>query len=231
MSSSHTTSVLLVGARLRNIDRMIAALKNAGAELYFAEGLADAGKLMGSIDFDVIVCHSEFSQRNPAEFSGLMYSARNIAGIPLVVAGEPLAGIDGVFASLRDGAADFCSEHFHPDAFIGKLVWIIEKGSSERARRRRYELLRRSQMQTLEIVRETALMFDGLDSDRDDFDERVEIGLAMIAGLAGILREQIKIVDNWFDVQSRTGGQPPVDPAAIESERSTARNAELALLV
>jgi len=209
---------------------MIETLNRLGAVLFHAEGLRDAEDLLRSVDLDLVVCDPEFVQYAPDQFSALLDQAREIAGVPLVVAGEPAAGADGVFTALRDGAADFWSEHFNSDAFIGKLLWMIEKGNADHALRRRYESLRRNQLQTVEIVRATASMFEGLEDDHGDLlEERVEMGLKMIESLANIVHEQITIVDSWFGVQSAGDEQVAATCSGKEIEEQTAAIAEMAL--
>jgi PleD family two-component response regulator len=206
MNISHTdTHVLLIGRGLRQIDRMIETLNLVGAELFFAEDATEGLRLMSLEPPDLVVCHVDLPDADAADLCSAIRSSSRLKRIPIVFAGESKSGVDGVFKALNAGADDFISQHFDPDAFLAKLVWMMEQRSDENAQRERYESLRRSQIQTLEIVRETAAMFrtmnvDGVAGCEDaaHFEERIEMGLGMIAGLTNVLEEQIKAADSWF---------------------------------
>jgi DNA-binding response OmpR family regulator len=207
MNISHTdTKVLLIGRGLRHIDRMIETLSLVGAELYFADDAAEGLHLMDLEPPDLVICDVDLPGSDAADLCSAIRSNASLKQIPVLFAGEAKSGVAGVFAALNAGADDFISQHFDPNAFLAKVVWMMEQRSDEKARRERYEALRRSQIQTLEIVRETAEMFRSLSTDHCleepvHLDERIEMGLGMIAGLTNVLEEQIKAADSWFGTQ------------------------------
>jgi len=211
MNISHTdTKVLLIGRGLRQIDRMIETLNQVGAELLFADDATEGLRLMGLQAPDLIVCDVELPDAAAADLCSAIRSSVRLKQIPLLFAGESKSGVAGVFKALNAGADDFISQGFDPDAFLAKIVWMMEQRSDENAQRERYESLRRSQVQTLEIVRETAAMFRTMNADRVTSDEdvahlgeRIEMGLGMIAGLTNVLEEQIKAADGWFGTRTR----------------------------
>lgn len=231
MHISHTdTKVLLIGRGLRQIDRMIETLDRVGAELIFADDATEGLHLMASQAPDLILCDIELPDAEAADLCAAIRSSTRLTKIPLLFAGESKTGVAGVFNALNAGADDLISLGFDPDAFLAKIVWIMEQRSDENAQRERYESLRRSQVQTLEIVRETAAMFrtmnaDSLSSEEDanHLVERIEMGLGMIAGLTNVLEEQMKAADSWFGTLPR-----PFDPI-VEASSPADFEGELSL--
>lgn len=204
MNISHTdTKVLLVGRGLRHIDRMIETLNLVGAELFFADNGAEGLHLISLDPPDFVICDVDLPGTDAADLCSAIRSNSTLNQIPVLFAGETKNGVAGVFKALNAGADDFITQHFDPNAFLAKVVWMMEQRSDKKVRREHYESLRRSQMQTLEIVRETAEMFrsltaDGSPEEAEHTDERIEMGLGMIAGLTNVLEEQIKAADSWF---------------------------------
>jgi DNA-binding response OmpR family regulator len=204
MKISHTnTKVLLIGRHIRHIDRMIETLNLVGAELFFADDAAEGLHLMSLEPPDFVVCDIDLPDTEAADLCSAIRSSFTLKRVPVLFAGDTSNGVAGIFKALNAGADDFITQHFDPNAFLAKVVWIMEQRSDETARRERYESLRRSQMQTLEIVRETAEMFQSLELDGSvevpmQTDERVEMGLRMIAGLTNLIEEQIRASDGWF---------------------------------
>lgn len=202
MNISHTdTQVLLIGRGLRNIDRMIETLDLVGAELFFADDATEGLRLMSLDPPDFVICDVDLPDADAADLCSAVRSSVRLKRIPVLFAGKSNNGVADVFKALNAGADDFITQHFDPNAFLAKVVWMMEQRSDENSRRERYESLRRRQIQTLEIVRETAAMFRNIDGSFEEpvnIDERIEMGLGMIAGLTNVLEEQIRAVDSWF---------------------------------
>ena len=184
---------------------MIEALNMVGANLAFADDACEGLRLMNLDPPDFIICSAKLPDQDAAGLCSAIRSNEKLQQTPILFAGEMTSGITGVFRALDAGADDFITQHFDADAFLAKVIWMMEQRSDENARREQYESLRKSQMQTLEIVRETAAMFRSLEVDIHSTDEgcslineRIEMGLGMIAGLANVLEEQIEAADSWF---------------------------------
>jgi DNA-binding response OmpR family regulator len=233
MNISHTdTHVLLVGRGLRQIDRMIETLNLVGAELFFADDATEGLRLMSLDAPDLVICHVDLPDADGVDLCSAIRSSTRLKRIPVLFAGESKNGVAGVFKALNAGADDFITQHFDPDAFLAKVVWMMEQRSDETARRERYESLRKTQIQTLEIVRETAAMFRSLNVDGSfeepaHVEERIEMGLGMIAGLTNVLEEQIKAADSWFG--TRDDDNIVVDLAYRDRIRTAPENQELLL--
>ena len=231
MNISHTdTKVLLIGRGLRHIDRMIETLNLVGAELFFADDAFEGLQLMYLDPPDFVICDVDLPGTGASDLCSAVRSNSALKQIPVLFAGESKSGVAGIFKALNAGGDDFITQHFDPNAFLAKVVWQMEQRSDEKARRERYESLRRSQMQTLEIVRETAEMFRSFTSDRSseelgNIDERIEMGLGMIAGLTNVVEEQIKAADSWFGSHEEVDA---IDPELCLSHAFSGRELSLA---
>lgn len=203
---SHTeTKVLLIGRGLLKIDRMIETLNMVGAEVIFADDATEGIKLMCFADPTFVVCHTDLRDADAAELCKAVRANKRLSRTPFILAGDPTGGIDAVFNALNAGVDDILTEHFSADHFLAKLVWMMQQRSGRNALRNRFESLKRSQTQTLAIVRQTADLFASLAGDElhnsaaPSSDERIDIGLEMITGLANLLEEQISAADAWLD--------------------------------
>lgn len=230
--NSHTeTKVLLIGRGLLQIDRMIETLNMVGAEVIFADDATEGIKLMCFGDPNLVVCHTALPDADAAELCKAVRANKRLSRTPFILAGDPNGGIDGVFNALCAGVDDFLTEHFSADHFLAKLIWMVQQRSGRDALRNRFEALRRSQTQTLAIVRQTADLFSSLAADDlsgssliSSSDERIKIGLEMISGLANLVEEQINAADTWFETEIGPA------PAMISDQRAFGRNAIESLL-
>lgn len=200
------TKVLLVGRGLRKIDQMIDALNMAGVELMLADDAAEGLKMLCLESPDLVVCQIDLADGQAAEFCRTVRSNPRFAKTPFIFAGGSLDGMNDVFRALDAGADDLFTEHFSSEHFLAKLVWMIEQKSLESALFEQYLNMRRRQSQTIGIIKETSELFQRLELERRSnsssgysvIEQKIEVGMGLISGLAGILEEQIKAVDTWF---------------------------------
>lgn len=207
------TKILLIGAGLRNIDLMIDTLNMVRAAIVFADDGAEGLRILARETPDLVICEPDLPDCSGTELCSLIRSDERLAGMPVVFAGASNGGIKAVFDALNAGADDYLAAHFDANHFLAKLVWLIEQRNADGIKKRQYDELRRRQLQTLEILKETSNVFRTISIDAAlsatqpyrVIDQRIEVGLGMIAGLANLLQEQIETVGFWFETQS---GQP-----------------------
>lgn len=199
------TKILLIGRGLRKIERMIDTFNMVGADLLFADDAQEGLMLMSFERPDFVICDSELPEEAAADLCRTIRSDSSLRDTPVVFAGEASHGVNAVISALNAGADDFLTEHFDPGNFLAKVIWMMDQKTDEIVQRREYENLRRRQLQTLDIVRQTSELFSVLANDRAmsgdpdvTNDQRIELGLEMIKSLAGILEEQIEAVDGLF---------------------------------
>jgi len=217
------TRILLIGRGLRNIDTMIDAFHRVGAELLFADDTDDGLRAMCFERPHFVICDIGMPDAAAADLCRTIRSNSRLRNTPVVFAGGSGKGIEAVVNALNAGADDYVAEFSNPDHFLAKLLWMLEQRSDESAQRQQFEALRERQRQTLEIVRETSGLFQRLASEDTSygpngaFDQRVEVGLGMICGLASILEEQIRAVEKLFS-SSADESVPPKACFAPEPE-------------
>lgn len=180
---------------------MIGMLHMVGAELFFADDADNGLRQMACERPDLVLCHVDLPDADAEELCSAIRGSKSFSQVPFIIVGESGREFDRVIRALQAGVDDFVSHDFNGYAFVAKLVWLMHQRSGEAARSREYEALRRDQLRTLDIVRETTAIFRAFDGEAcgtDGLDERIEVGLSMIAGLANILEDQMNAVDCWF---------------------------------
>ena len=203
----HETRILLIGRGLRSIDKLIGTFDMISAELFFADDANEGLRLMSSKDPDVVICEMQLPDLSAAELCMAIRSNVRLSRIPLVFAGGAHEGLNAAFNTLHAGADDLFTEYFNPDHFLAKLVWVMEQRNTETARKQEFAMLKAKQLQTLDIVKETSELFRALASDDSltetggdpMLDRRIELGMSMITGLAGIMEEQMRTIEGWFE--------------------------------
>lgn len=208
------TKVLIIGPAARNIGRVVDTLNMVRASVLFADTAAESIKILSSEVPDLIICQPDLPDRPVRELLGMIRADERLSRLPILVAGEAAAGVQSVFEVLNAGADEVMVEHFDPNYFLAKLVWLIDQRQAEDARRKQYHELRRRQMQTLEIMKEASHIFRSISMETScrDYrpshavDPRLDVGLGMVTGLAELLQEQIEAVGNWFEPRTGLAG-------------------------
>jgi len=215
-----STKILLIGSGLRKIDKMVDTFNTVGADLLFADDAAEGLRMMCLENPDLVVCETSLPDGFGADLCRTMRSNTKLSRIPVIFANESRQGVSAVFDAMNAGADDYFSEYFDSELFIAKMIWMMEQKNMQELQRRKYEALRRRQLQTLDIVRETSELFRSIEVERlnegadDSADHRIELGLRMIGGLADILDEQIRSLEAWH---SSTANLDAVSRAASET--------------
>lgn len=200
-----SAKILLIGCGLRKIEKIVQTFNSVGSELLFADDAAEGLKLICLEKPSLVLCELELPDASGTDLCRTLRSNPRLNRIPVVFVSETQHGVNAVFDAMNAGADDFISEFFNSDHFLAKLIWVMEQKNEREARKQHYEALRRRQLQTLEIVRETSALFINLARERttagfrscDSFEQKIEIGLGMIGGLASILDEQIRTLESW----------------------------------
>lgn len=177
--SQDTLRILLIGGRLRQDADLMKTLGGLPVELMFADEAAEAFQIMSTMRPSLAVIDASLRDAAPADFAYAVRGSRRLAEIPLL---------------------------FAEGNFIKEMLGFIEFKSAELVRRREIAELKSRHLQTLAIIRETADLFHSLvENDTpvaelpDEMaEERIEFGMNMIRGLAGILDEEIRTIEEWL---------------------------------
>jgi hypothetical protein len=181
--SQNAVRVLLIGPKLRLNAELLNTLRGLPVELIFADEAAEAFHFMSSLRPDLAVVDSSLRDASPADFAFAVRGSRRLSEIPVLFA---------------DGN------------FISELDAFIKHKSAEILRRRELADLKSRHLQTLAIIRETADLFHSLVENDTPLaelpenlaEERIEFGMNMLRGLAGILDEEIKTIEELFANES-----------------------------
>lgn len=207
MQYSHSqTSVLLVGEGVRQMHRLVDTFNNVGMHLRFADDSEEAMRTMFFDQPDIVLCEVDLPDGDGTELCRTMRCNKALSRIPFVLVSRGERGIASLFEALANGADDLLGEEFGPSQFLAKMIWLIERRNFDEARQQHFEALLSRQIHTLEIVRETSALFRTLAGEKRaspdsgmpfDHDQRIEMGLTMIGGLASILDEQVRAINMW----------------------------------
>lgn len=233
MNNFHTgKSVLIVGRRLRSMTAVVESLYWAGVELLFADDADEATRMAAKDRPSLVLCYTDLPDVSAEDLCRAFRATKNLSRTNIILIGARRQGVLGVIEAFNAGADDYLLEDSNTETVIAKMFWMLRKSDEEDAKLRQLESLRRRQLQTLEIVRDTTAVFSSCvpEMGRDSLpcaDERVELGLSMIAGLANILEQQIKTADAYFENSIAVAARdhrPAVDRDCVITE-----DAELSL--
>ena len=217
------TRILLIGRGSRTVDNLLNTLKMISAEILFAEDGKEGIRQMYLYRPEIVICEMCLPDLTGRELCRAVGKNDDLSLIPLFFFNDEAADVGAAFRLLEAGADDLFPRHFNPEHFIAKLAWAIDHRRTENTRRAEFALLKAKQTQTMNIIKDTSELFRAMAIDdiscRDtvgtDLDERIGIGMDMVAGLAEILEEQMRTLEFWLDRELTQNG-PQYVPTVSE---------------
>jgi len=205
--------VLVIGSDFERLSEMFETFEHAGFLLSFASCGREGLRAMRMERPDMVLCEMGLNDMTGLDVCRTVRDEPHLADVCFVMIVKSYHNTRNLLDAMAAGADDCLTERSLLTHLVAKIVWMVSRRRLERRRTAEYAVIRSRQSQLAVLLKDAAFMLQEIAPGPQPSNPVCSAAPDLFASLAGLLDEQVSVLEKLGDKPPGYAATPGPDEA------------------